>query len=469
METKRFFKGLSWLLVLNLLIKPLWIFAIDRRVQNIVGHQVYGVYFSLFSLTYVLLFVADAGLSSMVTQRLALAERLNLRQLLRLKVFLLLLYAAVCAMVAFIAGISHWQILVYLILIQCLLSLFIFLRGLLTARQLFRTDAFFSVLDKALLLILCIGPVYGLFWPMTIALFLQAQTVSIFVATTVLSIFLVKKHLITPGDNVTLKTILDWVRPFVFILLLMSAHNRFDAFLLERLRPDGALQAGIYAAAYRLLDAANMIGYLTASFLVPFLSRHRHQHQLVQRVLLLSRHGLLLCAIGVAVFVFVFVPWLQQILYHTSSPYSNTVLQLCLLSLPAYYLTHVYGSALTATAHFSLFIKMLFYSVIINIILNVWLIPIWGALGCCIAALITQYGCGILLWLAASKKLSLSLSAGSTILYLAFAAILWVSFYYGQKLTGTLWIILSSIALIAFVLIIAQRNAIKKIFLPFYK
>ena len=59
MKTSSFFSGLSLLLLFNLLIKPVWIFLIDRPVQNAVGHEAYGTYFALFNLTYVLLFVAD--------------------------------------------------------------------------------------------------------------------------------------------------------------------------------------------------------------------------------------------------------------------------------------------------------------------------------------------------------------------------------------------------------------------------
>lgn len=469
MGAKHFFKGLSWLLTLNLLIKPVWLFVIDRQVQNIVGHQVYGTYFALFNFTYVLLFIADAGLSNMITQRVAANEKINTQQLLRLKLRLLVLYALTCALVALLTGISQWHILVYLVVIQGFSSLFVFLRSLLVARQFFRTDAFFSVFDKFLLLALCVGPVYGLFRPMTIILFLQLQAVSLFAALITLMLLLIKRKVFTAGNVATTKAIAAWVAPFVLIVLLMSAHNRLDAFLLERMHPDGARQAGIYASAYRLLDAGNMLGYLTASFLVPFLSRHRQQREVVQQVLLLCRHGLLFFAAGVVAFVFVFAPWLQQVLYHASGAFSTKVLRLCLTALPAYYLIHVYGSALTATGNFQSFIRILLLAVAVNVLLNLWLIPMQGAVGCCAAALVTQYGCGILLWAASSRKLSVSASVSSAFLYLLTAIVLWGLFYYGQKLTESIWVILSSIVLFVLVLAFTQRNSIKKIVLPLYK
>src|SRR5690242_3144341 len=107
MATKHFFRGLSWLLLLNLLVKPAWIFLIDRQVQNIVGHDAYGTYFALFNFTYVLLFIADAGLSNMITQRVAAEEKISTRQLFRLKLILLLLYVLVCVCIALLTGVSQ--------------------------------------------------------------------------------------------------------------------------------------------------------------------------------------------------------------------------------------------------------------------------------------------------------------------------------------------------------------------------
>jgi O-antigen/teichoic acid export membrane protein len=304
---------------------------------------------------------------------------------------------------------------------------------------------------------------------MTITLFLQLQTLSTSVAVCSLAIFLLRKKAFTHGENIAVKTIAGWIAPFALLILLMSAHNRLDGFLLERLHPNGAAQAGIYAMAYRLLDACNMLGFLTASFLVPFLSRHRNNKVLVEQVLLLSRHGLLFFSAGVVAFTAVFAPWLQQVLYHSADTYSSTVIRLSLAVLPAYYLVHIYGSALTATANLRMFIQIVFLSVAANALLNLWLIPLYGALGCSIAALITHYSCGIALWVLCSRKLAIALSAGTVVLCAAMALLLGFFFYYGQKLTGNVWIILSSIALPAFVLVLTQRSFIKKLFLPFYQ
>ena len=50
----KFLSNLAFLLFLNLLVKPFWIFGIDRAVQNEVGAEVYGSYFALFNFAFIL-------------------------------------------------------------------------------------------------------------------------------------------------------------------------------------------------------------------------------------------------------------------------------------------------------------------------------------------------------------------------------------------------------------------------------
>jgi len=47
---RKFITNLGLLILLNLLIKPFWVFGIDRTVQNIVGAEDFGFYFTIFNL-----------------------------------------------------------------------------------------------------------------------------------------------------------------------------------------------------------------------------------------------------------------------------------------------------------------------------------------------------------------------------------------------------------------------------------
>ena len=368
------------------------------------GFEAYGKYFSLFNLTFVLLFIADAGLTNMLNRQVASKAPVNPLQLLKIKVVLVIAYVFSCFAIAFISGIQEWKLLFYLALVQSFTSLIFFLRNIITANQFFTADAWFSVLDKSLMILFCSGFIYGLFGSINLTLFLQLQILASFITLAALLWYAVERKLLISISKNKISEIVKLTAPFTAIILLMSLHYRLDGFLLERIHPNGAYEAGVYASAYRLLDAANMVGLLTATFLVPFIARNREDTRAINNVISLSRNSLLILAIGAILFIMFFTTALQQWLYYMSDAYINKVIQFTLLALPGYYMVHVYGSLLTATAFYKAFISILIVSVFINSTLNIYLISGYGAWGSAIAAISSQYFCGTALYIFAKKK-----------------------------------------------------------------
>ena len=70
-ESSRFYSSLGLLILLNVIIKPVWIFGIDRQVQNIVGTETYGTYFSLLGFSIVFSFLLDWGFTGFFNRELA--------------------------------------------------------------------------------------------------------------------------------------------------------------------------------------------------------------------------------------------------------------------------------------------------------------------------------------------------------------------------------------------------------------
>ena len=464
MKAFSFFKQIGRLLFLNVLVKPVWIFGVDRQIQNVTGHEAYGTYFSLLNLSLVFAFITDAGLSAMTNQQLASGASFNVVQLLRLKVLLAVVYGLLVGITAWLTGAHHWRILLLVIGIQILLSFLNFFRSIITAHQLFALDVWLSVVDKLLMLALFLPLLYmPLFqMPITLSFFLQMQLFCTAAATSI-ALFIIhkKKLLYTNAARQKITAVLKAITPFAVIILAMAAHNRLDGFLLERLHRNGAYEAGVYAASYRLLDSANMAGYLIASFLVPFLARHQDKALLVQQTVLTARYGLLLFG-GVAALAAVFfaVP-IQAALYPSSTYYTAVVLQWCLPVLPAYFLLHVYGSLLTARGQLKPFIYRLLLSVFINMVLNFLLIPYWGAVGCCVAALASQYTCAITVYFFAARKYKLPHAARQWG-YLAVAALLlaWL-FYAGRQQAMPLLFVLTASVVVVMLALFA--------YLPFFK
>lgn len=468
-ESRHFYSSLGLLLLLNILIKPVWIFGIDRQVQNVVGLSVYGTYFSLLNFSIVFSFLLDWGFTGFFNRQLAAqpeAFHAIVGKLIYLKLLFILLYVVVVILAGWLTGVDHWEILIAVIIIQSLTSLFVFLRGIITAKQWFRTDAWLSILDKGLMILICSG---FFLWPaltgsMTINSFLWIQVLCSAAAVLTAAVLVFKKAgLFTTKSPAINRSILRQALPFALIVLLMSAHYRLDGFMLERMHSDGARQAGIYAAAYRLLDAGNMIGYLTASFLLPFAARHQNNGPVTGAVVNNSRHLLLVFSIAVSVTVFFLADFIQSILYHSADPYVSTVLQWCLPAMIGYSLVQVYGTVMTATGNIGSFCVIVLASLVVNVILNILLIPSLGAKGCCIAAVISHGLCGITSMLFTSQKSGLSLNLRSLLIYTFIAAVLAAYFYAGKRAELNEWLLLAgSIAVVIALLMAAGLFSIRK-------
>lgn len=470
MKPQPFFKGLSWLIFLNLLVKPVWIFAIDRQVQNSLGHEAYGKYFAVLNLTIILNFLADAGLTNMVNQRIAQGKPLNIKQLLLIKLLLLLSYLLFCFLSALMAGIDVVEIVLYAAGIQALASVFLFLRGIITANQLFQTDALLSVLDKLGVIFVCGVFIYlpHVLGGISLQRFLLVQAACL-AGAVIAAVFVVyRKRLLVQEAHVHDLNISDTFRgmlPFTLILLIMAIHYRLDGFLLERLHANGAYEAGVYAASYRLVDAANVMANLAAGFLVPFVARNSQDPHRSDQALLYVRHGLMTAAVLAVGFCIVFAPWVMQLLYHTRDPYHSDVFRLCIASLPGYMMVHVYGSALTATRRFKSYLSILLLCACLNAAVNIYFLPRYGAMAACVAALVSQTLCGVLCFFAAAKQLRIGYHWRSMALYLLCGMAVLAGLYASRVLLLNVWIILAVVVLAVLLFLFTQMDRLKKIFL----
>jgi len=457
MSHSKFYSSLSLLIILNAIIKPFWIFGIDRQVQNITGAAEYGTFFSLLNLSIVFGFLLDWGLTNFINRELA-AKKTELQEqlgsFLLLKLLFAILYAVVVIAVALLAGVKRWDILAGVIVIQFLTFLFLFLRNIITANQWFRTDAWLSVLDKALMILFagCFIFLPMVFGSIDIDRFLFAQVISTTVAIIIVVVILYSKKIVfkKPQLNFFTRRVIYSVLPFALTVFLMSVHVRADGFLLERIHPNGAHEAGIYAAAYRLLDASNMVGFLIASFFMPFMARLWSEHQPLGKTILQTRHLQLMFAVTIAAIAIMLAPWLQKILYHRNDVYSIKVLRWCLPVLIGYSFVQVYGTAMTATGSITAFCYLNLAAVVINIVLNLFLIPSYGAFGCCIAALCSQAFLAVATMVFVNDKLKIPADARSLSLYLLNGLLVCSVLYFLSKTSFNSWLTLFVAMLVSF-------------------
>ncbi|NJM15100.1 MAG: oligosaccharide flippase family protein [Bacteroidales bacterium] len=162
---------------------------------------------------------------------------------------------------------------------QFIASFNLYLRSNISALQLFKTDSVLSVLDRAVLVVLCSLFIWGDVFrmPMTIEWYVYCQTISYCVTFLVaLGVVLQKAGKVTLRiDRARAFSLFRRSLPFAFLALLMASYKYFDVFAIERLLAGetGAEQAGVYAQSFRLLDGISQYALLFAVLLLPIFSK----------------------------------------------------------------------------------------------------------------------------------------------------------------------------------------------------
>ncbi len=396
---KQFAFNLIFLIVANLLVKPFWIFGIDRVVQNRLGAAEYGTYFALFN--YSLLFSAllDLGLNNFNSRSIARSpHRLSsyFGNLLTLKVLLSVGYFLIALLFAAISGFNETQIklLLLLLLNQALLTLILFFRSNLQALLFFKTDSFIAVSDKLIAVVICAVMLLGNnLIPFGIWSFVLAQTFALLLTAIFSGMIVANKA----GFKFTFwkwrftSKVFKTTLPYALLVLLMGIYNRVDAVMLERLLPEtGAMQAGIYAAAYRIFDAANQFGFLFSIILLPLFAVNFRKKVSNAKLFDFGMKTIALFAIGVSVVSYTYADFIMDLLYHTRSSSWTTIFKTIMLCFIPASLTYIAGTFLTAKGEIMALCEISVVGMLFNVVVNFWLIADYGALGCAIAALSTN-------------------------------------------------------------------------------
>lgn len=396
---RKFLTNLSLLIFLNLLIKPLWIFGIDRSVQNIVGAEEYGLYFSLFNFSLLLNILLDLGITNYNNRNIAQHNQLlskSLSNIVGLKFLLAGVYAIVTIFAGFFLGYEwrQFHILLFLILNQFLASFILYLRSNLSGLHFFKTDSVISVLDRTLMILICSFLIWGRFikTEFKIEWFVHAQTAAYFLTVLIASFIVYGKTVFLKlnFDRKYFIAVLKKSYPFAVLALLMMFYYRIDSVMLERMLPNGKEQAGIYAQGFRILDAVTMFAFLFAGLLLPMFAKMIKQKEAVGELTQFSFLLLIVPTIGVVFSGYFYRVELMDLLYHEHVSSSSTIFGILMLCFIGISISYIFGTLLTANGSLRELNIVAAGSVILNIVLNLILIPKYQALGSAVASLITQ-------------------------------------------------------------------------------
>lgn len=191
--------------------------------------------------------------------------------------------------------------------------------------------------------------------------------------------------------------------PFALLVLIMSFYNRIDPVLLEKLLPSpmGTEQAGIYAQAFRLLDAGQNFALLFAVLLLPLFSKMLNLKESIENLAKLSFSIIISGSLVIAITSLFYAEDVMKLMY-TISPnetehhyllrisQSASILRLLMFSFVAISSNYIFGTLLTANNSLKQLNIIALGGLTISITLNLILIPQYLSVGSAYASLATQ-------------------------------------------------------------------------------
>jgi len=228
--------------------------------------------------------------------------------------------------------------------------------------------------------------------PLRIEWFVFAQTAS-YGITAIIAFLIVLKRSAFFKPQINIKFFIIFLKesyPYALLILLMAFYNKIDSIMLERMLPDGKAQTGIYAQAFRILDAFSMIAYLFAVLLLPMFARMIKNKKSVEELVKLSALILIIPAIVLATACYIYNFEIMNIMYVEHVAISAPLLSMLMTGFVGICTTYIFGTLLTANGSLKQLNIMAFSGMTLNIVLNLILIPRMYAQGAAVASMITQ-------------------------------------------------------------------------------
>jgi len=372
-------------------------------VQNTVGAESYGLYLALFNFSLIFSIILDLGITNFNNKNIAQNNQIlskHLSNIVTIKFLLAIIYTIITISLAFAIGWKSVKIhlLLFLIFNQFLSSFILYLRSNISGLHLFKTDSMISVLDKILMIIfvgyLLLNPDTNQKGVFKIEWFIYSQTLA-YLSTLVITFLILFRKLDFFKIRFDRKFFIAFFKqsyPYALLILLMSFYNRVEPIMLERLLPEsiGASQAGIYAQAYRILDASSQFSMLFAALLLPMFAKMIKQKEEVGKLVQLSFSLIITPALILAILSFFYSSDIMNLMYHEHVDISAKLLGVLMLGFVFISTTYIFGTLLTANGSMKQLNIMASFGMLFNIGINFYLIPNFMAEGASYSSLLTQ-------------------------------------------------------------------------------
>lgn len=396
---KKFISNLAFLVILNFLVKPVAIFGIDATVQNQVGADSYGIYFSLLNFSMLFNIILDFGINNFTTKNIAQYPHIASKYIGKILVFRLILflfYAVFSFSIAFVLNWNSYELylLGFLVLNQMLVTFIAYIRSHFSGLLLFKTEAILGILDRLLLILICGTVLYFPFQnePFKIEWFIWIQTIC-YGLTLIVGFILLFGKIKLPKLKYNAAFSIAIIRksfPYALLILLMMIYTRVDSVMIERMHDNGKAESAFYAKGFRLVNAFFMFAMLFSNLLLPLFARMFQKNEDVSPLFSTASKLLVGGSILLATVSFFNSEFILSLIYTSEIEVSSPSFQLLMISFIGMCSTIIFGTLLTAKGNMLFLNSVAGVGILINFGINFYLIPRYGATGAAIATCITQ-------------------------------------------------------------------------------
>ncbi|MBI4450655.1 flippase [Candidatus Woesearchaeota archaeon] len=391
-NVRRIASNFKWLVVTQV-ITVVAGFLLGIIIPRHLGAADFGKFSFAISFSLIFATFADVGLNKLIIREIARAREMTRRLFVNV-----VLLKAVLSIVIYIVMIVTINLLgytvdaknaVYVIGLQSLLATLAFaMKGVFQAYEKMNYEAIATLLEKGLTLVFVLAAVMLSKGIVAIGLGYLAGTViaASFSMRVVRRLSSGQQWVLEPAFA---KHLLVMALPFFFVYVSSAVNLRVDTVMISLML--GNAPTGLYTAAQQLVLQLFLLSSLFTASVFPAMSRLAKTHGDYLRLMYsLGMKYLLIASLPIAVGTMLLQDRIVHLFYGSQFAGSAPVLGLTVWLIVPYYLSAMLTNLLMATDKQHISSYSIGAGAIVNIILNLVLIPIYGIIGAGIATVITQ-------------------------------------------------------------------------------
>jgi O-antigen/teichoic acid export membrane protein len=187
-------------------------------------------------------------------------------------------------------------------------------------------------------------------------------------------------------DPAVLKRLMVSTLPFGLMTLFAGVYYRIDILMLAKMQ--GAAAVGVYSAAYKLIDVMMITGASISGVLYPRMAAHAAgSPDALKRLVERSHRYMTALGIPIALVVTTAAPWIIELLFGREFAAAGPVLRILVWATALTLMTMPLVHALNATGREWQWIGVLVLNSVVNVSLNLVLIPAYGIQGAAVSTL----------------------------------------------------------------------------------